>query len=135
MVARPGEALGALVDVYYDRGFELASRVSAEGEVTATIGSRRAAAARLRLDAPSSAYFLDPETGLREDLPFDSPVPAAALAGRRGGHRLPRGAPGETAEVTARLRRRAPRGLRRRRGRLADPTPPSARNTKGAGRK
>jgi hypothetical protein len=82
LIARPGEALGALVDVLYDRGFELASRVSAEGEVTATIGNRRVAAARLRLDAPASAYFLAPETGLRVDLLFDFPLPAAALARR-----------------------------------------------------
>lgn len=82
VIARPGEALGPLVDALYDRGFELASRVDAEGEVTATIGNRRVAAARLRLDAPASAYFLAPETGLRVDLLFDFPLPAAALAGR-----------------------------------------------------
>jgi hypothetical protein len=82
LIARPGEALGALVDAFYDRGFELASRVGAEGEVTATIGNRRVAAARLRLDAPASAYFLAPETGLRVDLLFDFPLPAAALARR-----------------------------------------------------
>jgi hypothetical protein len=39
------------------------------------------AAARLRLDAPASAYFLNPETGLRIDLLFDFPIPAAELAG------------------------------------------------------
>ena len=82
LIARPGEALGPLVDVLYDRGFELASRVSADGEVTATIGNRRVAAARLRLDAPASAYFLAPGTGLRVDLLFDFPLPAAALARR-----------------------------------------------------
>lgn len=82
LISRPGEALGPLVDVLYDRGFELASRVGAEGEVTATIGSRRVAAARLRLDAPASAYFLAPEAGLRVDLLFDFPLPAAALARR-----------------------------------------------------
>lgn len=82
LIARPGEALGALVEAFYDRGFELASQVSAEGEVTATIGNRWVAAARLRLDAPASAYFLAPETGLLGDLLFDFPLPAAAL-GRR----------------------------------------------------
>ncbi len=82
LIARPGEALGRLVDVLYDRGFELASRVSAEGEVTATIGNRRVAAARLRLDAPASAYLLAPATGLRVDLLFDFPLPASALARR-----------------------------------------------------
>ncbi|MBK9373958.1 MAG: hypothetical protein IPN03_09550 [Holophagales bacterium] len=82
LIARPGEALGPLVDAFYDRGFELASGVSAEGEVTATISNRRVAAARLRLDAPASAYFLAPETGLRVDLLFDFPLPAAELARR-----------------------------------------------------
>ena len=82
LIARPGEALGPLVEALYDRGRELASRVSAEGEVTATIGNRRVAAARLRLDAPASAYFVEPETGLRVDLLFDFPLPAAALARR-----------------------------------------------------
>ena len=82
LIARPGDALGPLVDALYDRGFELASRVNAEGEVTATITNRRVAAARLRLDAPASAYFLAPRSGLRVDLLFDYPLPAAALARR-----------------------------------------------------
>jgi hypothetical protein len=82
VIARPGEALGSVVDAFYDRGFELASRVDAGGDVTATIDNRRMAAARLRLDAPASAYFVNPETGLRVDLLFDFPLPAAALARR-----------------------------------------------------
>jgi hypothetical protein len=82
VVARPGASLGDLVDVFYDRGLELASRVDAAGEVTATIDNRRVAAARLRLDAPASAYFLSPETGLRIDVLFDFPLPAATLARR-----------------------------------------------------
>jgi hypothetical protein len=82
VVARPGDALGRLLDAFYDRGFELGSRVDAQGDVTATIDSRRVAAARLRLDAPASAYFLNPETGLRIDLLFDFPIPAATLASR-----------------------------------------------------
>lgn len=82
VVARPGEDLGRLLDVLYDEGLELASRVDANGDVTATIGDRRVAAARLRLDGPASAYFLNPETGLRIDLLFDFPLPAATLAAR-----------------------------------------------------
>jgi hypothetical protein len=82
VITRPGEALGLLVDALYERGFELASRVSAEGEVLATLSNRRVAAARLRLDAPASASFLAPESGLRVDLLFDFPLPAAALARR-----------------------------------------------------
>jgi hypothetical protein len=80
VVTRPGDALGPLLDVLYDRGFELASRLDAAGDVTATIGNRRVATTRFRLDAPSSAYFLNPATGLRIDLLFDFPLPAADLA-------------------------------------------------------
>lgn len=82
LIARPGEALGPLLDLLYERGLELAARVTADGDVTATIDNPRVAAARLRLDAPESAYFLDPETGLRIDLLFDFPMPAAAIARR-----------------------------------------------------
>lgn len=82
VVARPGENLGRLLDVLYGLGLELASRVDAAGDVTATIRSWRVAAARLRLDDPASAYFLNPETGLRIDLLFDFPLPAATLAAR-----------------------------------------------------
>jgi hypothetical protein len=48
--------------------------------VTSTIASRKVAAVRLRLDAPATAYFFNPKTGLRIDLLFDFPVPAATLA-------------------------------------------------------
>lgn len=82
VVSRPGDDLGRLLDVFYAHGLELASRVDANGDVTATIGNRKVAAARLRLDGPASAYFLNPESGLRIDLLFDFPLPAAALAAR-----------------------------------------------------
>jgi hypothetical protein len=52
------------------------------GEITATIDNRRVAAARLELDAPTSAFFVNPDTGLRLDLLFDFPVAAAELAVR-----------------------------------------------------
>jgi hypothetical protein len=80
VIADPGERLERLIDVLYDRGLELAARVDADGDVTATIDNRRVAAVRLRLDAPATAYFLNPATGLRIDLLFDFPIPAAALA-------------------------------------------------------
>jgi hypothetical protein len=79
VVAQPGDALGRLLDVFYDGGLELASRVDTAGDITATIDNRRVAGARLRLDAPSSAYFLNPRTGLRIDLLFDFPLPASTL--------------------------------------------------------
>ena len=58
------------------------SRVNDTGDITATIDNRKVAAIRLRLDAPTSAYFSHPATGLRVDLLFDFPVAAAQLAGR-----------------------------------------------------
>jgi hypothetical protein len=82
VVARPGDRLPATVELLYDRGFELVSRVNDTGDVVATIASRRVAGARLRIDAPSSADFYNAATGLRIDLLFDFPIPAAALAGR-----------------------------------------------------
>jgi hypothetical protein len=80
VIAQPGERLKHLVDLFYDRGFELAARVDQTGDVTATIDNRKVASARLRIDAPASAYFLNRKTGLRIDLLFDYPVPAAKLA-------------------------------------------------------
>lgn len=82
VIPAPGDRLDALVDVFYDRGLELAARVNDSGEITATIDNRRVANLRLRLDAPSSAYFSHPRTGLRIDLLFDFPVPASQLAAR-----------------------------------------------------
>jgi len=82
VIAKPEERLEPLLGILYDRGLELASRVSDDGEVTATIETRRVAAIRLRVDAPSSAYFVNPKTGLRIDFLFDFPIPAAKLSGR-----------------------------------------------------
>jgi len=82
LVAKPGDTLDALLDVFYSRGLELASRIDDEGNVTATIDNRAVASARLQLDAPASACFLSPRTGLRIDLLFDFPLPAATVARR-----------------------------------------------------
>lgn len=80
VIARPGDRLTRAIDLFYDRGLELASRVNEAGEVIATITERKGAALRLRLDAPASAYFFNAETGLRVDLLFDFPIPAETLA-------------------------------------------------------
>jgi hypothetical protein len=82
VVSQPGARLARTIAVLYDRGLELVSRLSDDGDVLATIASRRVAAVRLRLDAPASAYFFNPETGLRVDLLFDFPVAAADLTER-----------------------------------------------------
>lgn len=80
VVAHPGDRLARTIGLFYDRGLELVSRLNDMGDVISTIGDRKVAAIRLRLDAPASAYFLNAETGLRVDLLFDFPLPAAKLA-------------------------------------------------------
>ncbi len=79
VVANPGNRLDSVVDVFYGHGLELVSRLDESGDVTATIANRRVASIRLRLDTPASASFLSVSTGLRIDLLFDFPVPAADL--------------------------------------------------------
>ena len=82
VIARPGNRLAGAVGQFYDRGLELVSGLDAAGDVTSTITNRRVAIARLQIDAPASAYFFHPKTGLRVDLLFDFPVPASELAER-----------------------------------------------------
>ena len=82
VIARPGDRLAGAVGHFYDRGLELVSGLDPSGDVTSTIRNRRVAVARLRLDAPASAYFYNPKTGLSVDLLFDFPIPASELAER-----------------------------------------------------
>jgi hypothetical protein len=82
VIPHPGDRLTRTIDLFYDRGLELVSRLDAAGDVTATIRNRHVASARLRLDAPATAYFFNARTGLRVDLLFDFPLPAATLAER-----------------------------------------------------
>ena len=82
VITQPADRLAALVDILYDRGLELASRIDADGGVVATISNRKVAVARLRIDAPDSAYFFNPSTELRIDLYFDFPIAASKLAAR-----------------------------------------------------
>ncbi len=82
VIAHPRERLARTVGLFYDRGLELVARLDDSGDVTSTIASRRVAGVRLRLDAPASVYFFNRRTGLRVDLLFDFPVPAAELAER-----------------------------------------------------
>ena len=93
VITQPADRLPALVDILYDRGLELVSRVDADGDVVATISNRRVAVARLRIDAPDTAYFFNPATELRIDLLFDFPMAASTLAAQAtrttiGGHSL-----------------------------------------------
>ena len=80
VIPHPGDRLNALVDLFYARGFELASKVNDAGDIVATIDNPRVAGIRLKLDAPASVYFWHPAKRLRIDLLFDFPVAAAELA-------------------------------------------------------
>lgn len=91
VIAQPGDQLADALDAFYDRGLELAAKVNAAGDVTATISNRRVAAARLRLDRPESAFFQDPKSGLRIDILFDFPIPAGELADRSVSAKTPAG--------------------------------------------
>jgi hypothetical protein len=80
VIEKPADRLGNMLDILYGRGFELASQLDKNGDITITIDNRNIAAMRLRLDAPNSAFFLNPKTGLRIDLLFDFPIPTAELS-------------------------------------------------------
>ena len=82
VIAAPADRLEDVVSLFYDRGLELVSRLDADRNVTSTIANRKVAVIRLRLDAPATAYFFNPETGLRIDLLFDWPIAAVTLGAR-----------------------------------------------------
>lgn len=92
VISAPGPELVAVVDLIYDRGLELVSRLTSEGDVAATLGNRRVAAARLRIDAPATASFYCAATGLRVDLLFDFPIAASTLSARSTRVRIGKGA-------------------------------------------
>ena len=82
VIATPGDRLAATIDLFYDRGLQLASRLNDAGDVMATIADRKVAVIRLRADNPASAFFYNHASQLRIDLLFDFPIPAAELATR-----------------------------------------------------
>lgn len=82
LIDAPGARLSSVLDAFYDRGFELVSRLDPSDNVVNTIDNRRVAAIRIRADEPSSIYFFNPVTRLRIDLLFDFPLPAADVADR-----------------------------------------------------
>src|SRR3990167_7634147 len=60
VIAQPEHAFREIIDVFYDKGLELASRLDKQGNVLSTIGNRRVAASRIRIDSPTSVYFFNP---------------------------------------------------------------------------
>lgn len=81
VIAKPTQLLPEIVDIFYDKGLELVSRLDKAGNVLSTIDNRKIAAIRIRLDAPASIYFFNRKTGLKIDLLFDFPIPATDLLG------------------------------------------------------
>lgn len=82
LIAAEAQDYKKLLKIFYEKGFELASKINKDGEITATLDNLNIAAVRLQLDSPSSVHFLNRKTGLRIDLLFDFPLPASELAAR-----------------------------------------------------
>ncbi len=82
VIAKPDDRLKEMLDVFYDRGLELVSKLGPQGKVISTIDNRNVARIRLQLDQPSSIHLFNPKRGLRVDLLFDFPLPATELAKR-----------------------------------------------------
>ena len=80
VIREPKDLLEKMLEVFYQRGFELITRLTPQGEVKSTIDNQKIASIRLRIDGPSSALFFNPETELLIDLLFDFPIPATELA-------------------------------------------------------
>lgn len=80
VITTPDEQLKEMFAIFYDRGFEMAAQVDAQGDITLTIDNANVAAIRLKMDAPDSIFLINRETGLRIDLLFDFPIPAAELS-------------------------------------------------------
>ncbi|MBU0506673.1 MAG: hypothetical protein ABII18_13705 [bacterium] len=68
-----------LIEVLYQSGLELASKVNDRGDIIQSISNKNVAFSRLQIDKPASAYFLHPKTGLRIDFLFDFPEPIEAF--------------------------------------------------------
>lgn len=82
LISTQEETLSDVVDIFYGLGFELISKFNDRREVVRTIDNKNVAAARLKLDAPSSAYFFNRTTRLKIDLLFDFPLQAKDVASR-----------------------------------------------------
>lgn len=76
------ESIPQLIQVFYQNGLELVSKLSDSGQVLSTINNKKIAKIRLKMDKPESAYFYNPDTLLRIDLLFDFPKPVEELLKR-----------------------------------------------------
>ena len=71
-----------MVEIFYKKGFELVSKLDGKNNIVRTIDNKNIATARLKIDAPTSAFFYNPKTKLKIDLMFDFPFPAHQIASR-----------------------------------------------------
>lgn len=71
-----------VLKIFYQHGFELISKINERREVLRTIDNQKAAANRLKIDTPPSAYFYHHKAQLKIDLLFDFPLPAVEVASR-----------------------------------------------------
>jgi hypothetical protein len=76
LISKEAREQDEVIQVFYQHGFELVSRIDSEGDVLRTIDTQKVASARLRIDQPRSAYFYNHTLGLRVDLLFDFPLPS-----------------------------------------------------------
>ncbi len=79
VIAKPESSLEKVIHIFYDHGFELASRLDDDGNIKTTIDNRNIAKIRIQLDEPASIFFFNKRIKLRVDLMFDFPFAASEL--------------------------------------------------------
>jgi nucleotidyltransferase AbiEii toxin of type IV toxin-antitoxin system len=82
IISSQESVISDVVDIFYQHGLELVSKLNERGEVIRTIDNKNVAAARLKIDGPSSIFFFDPKTEIKIDLLLDFPFPAKEIAQR-----------------------------------------------------
>jgi hypothetical protein len=80
LISTEEKLLDDLVGVLYAHGFELVSKFNKLREVERTIDNKKVASLRLKMDAPTTAFFFNHQTRLKTDLLFDFPFPAKEIA-------------------------------------------------------
>lgn len=84
VIAHPDDRVDRTVDLFYDHGLELVSRLNEMGEVISTIANRKVAAIRLRLDAPETAYSSTGRPAFALTFCSTSPFPPRSSLSMRG---------------------------------------------------
>lgn len=80
LISEEARDLRVLVQILYQHGLELVTKLNKKKEVIRTIGNQNIAYNRLQIDKPESAYFYNHNTGLRIDMLFDFPLTAIEIA-------------------------------------------------------